>query len=60
MARKRKLPEGQAVLSIRIPEELHSRLKLVADMNDRDMAKEARRAITQHVEASEAEVAAAA
>ena len=51
MARKRNtLPKGQSVLSIRLPIELHEQLGAVAEANDRTMAQEARRALTQHLD----------
>lgn len=58
--KRRRLPEDQSVLSIRLPSELHERLRLLAISNDRSVAQEARRAITQCVKEFEAEVAEAA
>lgn len=52
MSRKRNsLPDGQSVLSIRLPAELYDQLKLVAKANDRAAAQEARRALALHIEA---------
>lgn len=59
MSRKRNLPEGIAVLSIRLPESLHERLRAVASENERTISQEARKALTAHIEAAEAEGAAA-
>jgi predicted DNA-binding protein len=44
------LPEGQSVVSIRLPSELHERLRATAKRNDRAVAQEVRRAITLHIE----------
>jgi len=42
-----------AVISIRLPVELHDQLKAAAEENHRTMSQEARHAISRHVKAQE-------
>lgn len=50
---KQRIPEGVAVLSIRLPVELHQQLRATAKENDRTISQEARRAISQHIAAEQ-------
>jgi predicted transcriptional regulator len=55
VSRKRKIPEGLGVLSIRLPEELLDDLREIAKRNDRTMTQEARRALAFHINAERGE-----
>lgn len=50
MDRKRNLPPGISVISLRLPIELHEQLKEAAKQSERTISQEARRAITLHVD----------
>jgi len=49
VARKRKLPPGISVISLRLPTELHEQLKASASKRERTISQEARRAISLHI-----------
>lgn len=57
MDRKRNLPPGISVISLRLPTELHEKLRASAKQAERTVSQEARRAITLHVRETEKETA---
>ena len=50
VTRKRQLPEGISVISLRLPTEMHEALKATAKQRERTISQEARRAIALHIE----------
>lgn len=54
VTRKRQLPPGISVISLRLPTELHEALRASAKENERTISQEARRAITLHVDRDKA------
>lgn len=54
VTRKRNLPAGISVISLRLPTELHEALKATAKANERTVSQEARRAIALQVKEKEA------
>lgn len=58
MRRKRNIPKGVSVISLRLPEAMHDRLRESAEANERTVSQEARLAISRHVEAESAKAAA--
>lgn len=54
MNRKRNLPKGISVLSLRLPSDVHDGLRESAKRNERTVSQEARLAIARHVESEKA------
>jgi hypothetical protein len=57
---KRHIPEPMDVLSVKLPAELHERLKGAAKENERTVSQEVRYAIARHLDALKEEAGAPA